>query len=388
MANGVQVRGQSIRVYFRYKGAMCWEPVKGPVTAELIAHYERLVASVNYEIGAGTFDYARHFPKSSVLEQNRFGFYLDLWLGIKRNEVAASSYRGYVSRVENHIRPKWANEPVESIDHLRLQGWVQDELMPKLHNKTIKDIVSYVGQVFRLYRTRNRAAHDPVEGIYIRQPDPDEPDPFTRDEIRAILQAPSDRQQEINLAQFMLWSGPRISEAIALAWEDVDLQRGEVTFCRARVRSQYKVTKTRRSKRRIKLLRPALEALQRQFALTGKAPELEIGVTDRDNRSVRKQRVRFVFHNEASGRAYSTSDNYRNGWWNAHLEKAKVRHRGPNQCRHTFASQMLSSGVVTVDWVADQLGHTSTQMIWRHYGKWINEDGPDMAKMVEAALGL
>ncbi|WP_420850750.1 tyrosine-type recombinase/integrase [Pseudomonas lalucatii] len=382
------MRGKSIRIYFRYNGEMCWEPVKGPATAERIAHYERLVASINYEIDTGSFDYARHFPKSAALEQNRFGFYLDLWLGIKRNEVAASSYRGYVSRVENHIRPKWANELIEDIDHLSLQAWVQDELMPKLHNKTIKDIVSYVGQVFRLYRTRNRSAHDPVEGIHIRQPDPDEPDPFTREEIRAILQTPSERQQEVNLAQFMLWSGPRISEAIALAWEDVDLKSGEVTFRRARVRSQYKVTKTRRSKRRIKLLRPALEALQRQYKLTGELPAVEIGVTDRDNRSVRKQRVRFVFHNEASGRAYSTADNYRNGWWNAHLEKAQVRHRGPNQCRHTFASQMLSSGKVTVDWVADQLGHTSTQMVWRHYGKWINEDGPDMAKLVEAALGL
>lgn len=60
----------------------------------------------------------------------------------------------------------------------------------------------------------------------------------------------------------------------------------------------------------------------------------------------------------------------------------------PNNCRHTYASQMLSTGVVPLDWIADQMGHTSTAMIWKHYGKWINEDGPDMVGLLEHALRL
>ncbi|MES6203442.1 hypothetical protein U6N28_12535, partial [Cutibacterium acnes] len=71
-----------------------------------------------------------------------------------------------------------------------------------------------------------------------------------------------------------------------------------------------------------------------------------------------------------------------------HLEEVGVRYRGPNNCRHTYASQMLSTGVVPLDWIADQMGHTSTAMIWRHYGKWINKDGPDMIGLLERALQL
>ncbi|MFT5780659.1 MAG: hypothetical protein ACI9EB_000012 [Pseudomonas sp.] len=59
-----------------------------------------------------------------------------------------------------------------------------------------------------------------------------------------------------------------------------------------------------------------------------------------------------------------------------------------NNCRHTYASQLLSSGAVPLDWIADQMGHTSTAMIWRHYGKWINQDGPDMIALLEHALKL
>lgn len=39
---------------------------------------------IKYEIEAGTFDYARHFPESKRLLESRFGYYLDLWLAIKK----------------------------------------------------------------------------------------------------------------------------------------------------------------------------------------------------------------------------------------------------------------------------------------------------------------
>ncbi len=58
-------------------------------------------------------------------------------------------------------------------------------------------------------------------------------------------------------------SGPRLSETIALAWEDVDLQLGTVTFGRSKVRGAYRVTKTRRSTRKVRLLKPERDALRK-----------------------------------------------------------------------------------------------------------------------------
>ena len=40
------------------------------------------------------------------------------------------------------------------------------------------------------------------------------------------------------------------------------------------------------------------------------------------------------------------------------------------QTRHTFASLMLSTERTPL-WVARMLGHTSTEMLYRHYGKFI-----------------
>lgn len=388
MADGVEVRGNHVRVYFRYEGQLCRETIPGNASPAHLKNAERLVGMINYEIAAGTFDYARHFPKSPRVRTNTLGHYIDLWLEIKRNQMAASGFAMYRSRTEKHIRPRWGNQQADRIDHLDVQHWVQAVLMPKLHNKTVREIVSHLRQIFRLYRTRNRFAFDPTDGITITLPDAEDPDPFTREEIAAILGQPTDRQQELHLAEFMIWTGPRVSEAIALAWEDVDLVAGTVEIRRARVAGQYKVTKTRRSTRKVKLLAPALRALRAQATFTQGLPAESIEVVDRDNRTVRVQRVRFVFHNSATGEPYRSSDVLRHGWWIGHLEKAGVRRRGPNTCRHTFASQMLSSGLAAPEWIADQMGHTSTAMVFRHYAKWISEDGPDVVGGLNRALGL
>lgn len=343
MANGVEARGNSIRVYFRYDGELCREPIPGGNTPANQEHARRLVEIIEYEIQTGTFDYARHFPNSVRLAENTFGHYLDLWLSIQRNNVAATTYRGYSSKAEVHIRPRWGHHQIDRIDHLDLQEWVQDQLATTLKNKTIREVISIVRQVFRLYRTRKKVAHDPTEGIVVRLPDPEEPDPFTRAEIKKILETPTDRTLELLMVQFMIWAGPRVSETIALAWEDVDLTSGTVKFRRSKVRGAYRVTKTRRSTRKVQLLAPAWEALKMTKALTRGGKPQDVEVVQRDNKTRRKERLHFVFLNTNTGEPHVSDFSVRDRFFKAHLNAAEVRYRGPGQCRHTYASQLLTA---------------------------------------------
>ncbi len=234
--SGVEARGNSVRIYFNYQGVRCRESLLGGNNPATVAHAKRMVEIIDYEIETGTFDYSRHFPNSPKLVENSFGHYLDLWLTIQKNIVAATTYRGYSSKAEVHVRPRWGKVQIDQIDHLDLQHWIQGTLAVRLKNKTIRDIVSNVRQVFKLYRTRRKVAHDPTEGLQVRLPDPAAPDPFTRAEIALILSTATSRTYELLMVQFMIWAGPRVSETIALAWEDVDLQAGTVTFRRSKVR--------------------------------------------------------------------------------------------------------------------------------------------------------
>ncbi|MGB4344348.1 MAG: site-specific integrase, partial [Moraxellaceae bacterium] len=111
---------------------------------------------------------------------------------------------------------------------------------------------------------------------------------------------------------------------------------------------------------------------------------VEITIRQRDNVTIKTEQVRFLLRNGASGEPRHVSSV---GRFASILKRAGVRHRGPNQCRHTFASQALSN-YVPKEWVARQLGHMTTVMIDKHYGRWIPQDSRSMAGMVSQMMGF
>lgn len=384
---GVEIRGNSIRVNFRLNGKQHREPI-GKNTPQNLAKAQHLAQIIRLEIQAGTFDYARHFPNSNNVQNNSFGHYAQLLLDIKKNQLAFSSYYGFESKMRCHIMPKWSRHQIQNINYLHIQSWIQNDLT-QLSSKTIKDTVHIISQVFNLYSTQTHQPYNPTTSIKVRLPDDEDPDPFTLAEIKAILETPTKRNQELNMMQFMLWDGPRLSEAMALCWEDVvNLEEGIIRYRRAVVRTKYKVTKTRRSTRTHRLLKPAREALQKQWPITSQLPPTTITITDRDNRTQRTQNLRLVFMNSNTGRPHYSDGAVRDRFWSNHLKNAGVRYRGPNTCRHTFISQMLSSGTVPLQWIAAHVGHTTTHMIQRIYGKWIQQDGLDVHNLLEEYFKL
>lgn len=83
-------------------------------------------------------------------------------------------------------------------------------------------------------------------------------------------------------------------------------------------------------------------------------------------------------------------DNLRHRAWYPGLDRAKLRKRTMYQTRHSFASSMLSHGEDPL-WVARMLGHTTLDMIFRHYGKFIRNrarrDGTRFLKGMAEEIG-
>ncbi|AOE81136.1 hypothetical protein A7318_21875 [Pseudomonas lurida] len=76
---------------------------------------------------------------------------------------------------------------------------------------------------------------------------------------------------------------------------------------------------------------------------------------ERNNKTVRPQKLRFVFLNTKSGLPHAKDFVVRDQFFKAHLLAAGVRYRGPGQCRHTYAGQLLTTGVASTDWIAEQM---------------------------------
>lgn len=210
-------------------------------------------------------------------------------------------------------------------------------------------------------------------------------DPFTREEIDLIGKTDVDRKADTRMIMFNCWTGLSLSELIALAVEDVDLNAGTVHVRRALAVGEFKVPKERSRVRVVELIDPALALMREILADASTSVPTDIKVIQRDNITSKQSSVRFLFRSSTSNLMWNgrtLSD-----WFTAHLDKAGIRHRGANQSRHTFASQMLSSYVPVV-WVARQLGHADTTMVRKHYGRWIPKDTKSMAGIVSKMLGF
>ena len=355
---GVRARSpKSIEIDFYYLGQRCREAIRIPPTKANLKFAKNKRATILHEIGIGTFNYATHFPDSKraatlgKVTNKTVAEALDEFLLTSRRTCETSTLRDYQSAIEYHLKPVFGACLLRKITATQIKVWIGGLT---ISSKRINNVLIPLRTVLR------DAFHDQVidrdisaliRNLSFRT---EEPQPFTPYEIKSILEHSEDQTR--NLFQFAFWTGMRTSELIALEWDDVDFQRGIVRVSRASVRKIVKVPKTQSGEREIKLLDPALAALNAQKAFTF---------------STGKR----IFHNPKTSKPWETDGQIRKTAWTPILLAAKVPYRNPYQTRHTYASMMLSAGENPM-WVAHQMGHKDWGMIRKRYGRWIPDVDP------------
>lgn len=365
MGRGQGVRAaskSSIAISFQYRGARCREKLKLPPTEANKKYAARLKATIEHEIATGTFDYAKHFPNSprarklsrtpgaaiSVAESLR------QWHDSMESELEPETWNEYGKDISKHLIPQFGEAMLSSLSRLDVKNW---STASKLSRKRLNNILIPLRSALRAAVDDETIDKNPLVDFEIRKPRSikiDQIDPFTQEEISAIVEA---CEPEFgHMVQFWVWSGPRTGEIIALDWSDVDWRRGSVRVSKAVREGRTKVTKTEAGTRDVKLLKPALEALQRQKAVTFLA-----GKT--------------IWIDPRTRERWAGDGAIRKTAWTYALKRAGVRYRYPYQLRHTFASWMLSAGENPL-WVAKQMGHKDWSMIVKTYGRWIPDIDP------------
>jgi len=397
---GVEVRGEVIRIRFYFYGAQRNETLKGTsLSKSNLKFAANKRAAILNEIDKGTFDYAAHFPNSKIARQfsdrpgkHLFSDCLDKWLAVKKSKTAPATYRSYNSKVINHVRPKWGHLYLDEIKKSDLEHWINVELWNNADscaysNKTINDIMTIVRGVMGDAFQDEVINKDPTARINNLKTVKDAPDPFTQNEIYRLVTVQTDRITELLCFELACWTGLSVSELLGVAWEDFDKERWRLKVRRANVQGSYKTPKEESRNREIDLLEPARWVLMKLMALTSMLPPVEITILQKDNKSFRSEKLRLILINTRSQKPMASDMQYRDRFFNTICKESGVRYRPPNNARHTYASQLLTKGVPK-EWLATQLGHTTTKMIEDHYGKWMSEETPNMAAMVSQMLGF
>lgn len=423
LPEGVAVRStRGVQIEFMYRGVRCYETLAGKPTVAQVKRAAAKRERVIQLIGLGQFDYVAEFPESRrAREQTRrealrampsMGQALDEWLAGYDASRAENTFKDYRNAVEHQLKcaplRQFAdpNLPASKCAPGRLQELPADALTDVAINRFRAHLLGRGLSVKRVANLmiplRGALARLVAKGVLERSPfdlvkplkkrarvcapvvqaqgaagvgesglqavaqlvrEEGEPDPMTPAETQAILdelEGPF-----LNMVTFWLWTGLRTGELIGLCWGDIDLAGGRVRVRRSVSRGVLKETKTDRA-RWVDLLEPARAALEAQFAFSGSAGQ-------------------WVFPNPHTGQRWANDSKITKRWRRA-LAAAGVRYRRPYQCRHTYASTLLSAGEPVL-YVAAQMGHKDWSMLVKVYGRWIPQVDRQLGRRVAAQHG-
>jgi len=192
---------------------------------------------------------------------------------------------------------------------------------------------------------------------------------YTADEVRKLFKN-SEAGLEKVIHMFAVLCGPRHGEINALQWPNVDFDKSRVLISRSltqlsKARGGPRLEKPKsKSSYRYVPLPPVLLSELKKWKLQCPPNEWDlVFVDDMGRPRTRKANLRLL--KQAAARA-------------------GIRALNMHNLRHTFASQLLSSGR-SIPEVSRLLGHADTAVTARVYAHWCGEDHSKSAEALEAA---
>lgn len=376
LPRGVRVRqhkvGETIQIAFTYSGMQCREVIALPPTRKNINYAANLLGEIKNNIERKTFDYASYFPKSKKLKtlgitastNKQVIDYLDDYqqASIKRG-LSPSTIEGY--RKLKLALSELHQVPVRLLTPARLKQFIQGS---KNSTKTLRNKMSYLRSALAEAVTDGIIQINPIDGVKLSNytekdnkvnlnKDHKDIKPFSPKEIQAIYA--NCEGMDLNIIKLAFNTGMRNSEWSSLKWENVDFTNQVVHVKTAIVHGIEKTTKSKSGLRTIPLNDDALNALRDQMAFTYVGGHYVF---------CKRNRAPVQLQNGELNRI--NPDSFRKHRWSKILTTAKVEYRYPYQMRHTFATIHISQGVNL--WkIANWMGHASPEMIFNHYGKYI-----------------
>ncbi|WP_286796570.1 tyrosine-type recombinase/integrase [Psychrobacter sp. UBA6291] len=363
LPQGVRLRSGRIQVYFRRDGKSYHVTLPHPITAEGIKAAAKIRRDLITKAEWGVLTEAdlasakgELVNDDSVIVGDGALFQEVAQKYLKHCEANMDSKKDYVSALNKHWMPDMALMPIHEITSDLIRDIIAD--IDFKSDKTFNNCLVPLRGVFEkaIELRLITPAENPMAMIKNKKVQSGLPDPFTRDEMNALL-----NWLDKNLTnkdhfyywyfEVAFWTGCRPSELNALRWKDIDWFNGSVIINKSRVRGVEKqVTKTHTA-REVYLNDRSKRALEALNAM--KLSDDYVMICPETNEP---------FYNEKPARMRLIEA----------MQSTRVRHRPAYNARHTYATMLLMSDVNPV-FVANQLGH-SLQMLIKRYGRWLHGD--------------
>jgi integrase len=384
---------------FRFQGIRCREYT---VLTDNVSNRKRLkkvLETIVSEIEAGTFNYQKTFgkplpestesPKRSVTTSSNAISSGQELMGERKHEMTFKEFaeqwyceteiawrRSYKITqrgvIDKYLIPKFGEKSMMEISKSDLLAFRAD--LTKLPGRGASSAMSArrVNAVMKpLRQILNEGADrygftSPFKNIKPMKIKRADVMPLNLEEVQKIFDAC--RPDFRNYFTVRFFTGLRTGEVHGLKWKHVDLNRRLIYVRESIVLGEEDELKTDGSARDVQMSQIVHDALKSQKSATQ-------GVSE------------FVFCNR-EGKPLDNK-NFINRVWAPLLRNLGLQHRKAYQMRHTAATLWLSAGEAP-EWIARQLGHSSTEMLFRVYSRYVpnltRNDGSAMDRLLTHAF--
>lgn len=288
--------------------------------------------------------------------------YLASWLNSKRHDLKPSTMAGYVGIVSRYVTPTIGQTPLvdlRPVDIISVYNKMRDR---GLTARTVRTL-----HVLLVAALKDAVAHgtlrsSPMQGVKAPRVVKRKMPVLTMDELRTLLDYARDHTDAATYVAIHLaaTSGMRRGEVCGLRWEDVSLDRAEVTVARTRVLVGSTIVdgspKTERSRRTIPI-DPSTVTVLRAWKLEQRwSPDV------------------VIVHPETLSERFDQL-----------IIGAGVPRITFHQLRHGVATYMLAAGV-PITTVSERLGHSLVSTTLDIYSHPQADDARDAADALGAAI--
>lgn len=387
----VRSRNGQLFFDFRFQGNRCREQTLLEDTPKNRSKLETFMTQIDREIKAGTFQYEKYFPDSSnlqrvsaesVVEQNvpptrtvespLFNDFSEEWY--LENEIAWKiSYQETVrGTLDKHLIPHFGEREISCItkgDILKFRSSlakVQNGKKTGLSPDRINHIMTPLRMILNDAAERFHFS-TPWGGIKSLKVPKTDVNPFTLEDVKLYLSKVRVDFRDYYIIRF--FTAMRTGEVDGLLWKYVDFERRQILIRETLVQGRVETPKTAGSIRTIQMSNQVYDALKRQGEVTG-----HLGS--------------FVFCNR-NGTMLSHNNITKRIWYPT-LKYLGLKRRRPYQTRHTMATLWLAAGE-NPEWIAKQMGHTSTEMLFTVYSRFVpnltRRDGSAFENLLASRIG-
>lgn len=368
---------------FQYQGKRCREQTKLDDTPANRKRMKIVLNKIEAEITLGSFQYWDYFPdspraqelhelkqlgKKAFIDTPLFKDFAEVWVNEMQAQWRLSHKEGVELNLRKYVYPRFGDKEVGRITKAEILAFRSDltKVTKKQSGKPLSaSRINHI--ILPLRMILNEAANrydfsSPYHGIKsLRVPKTDVL-PFAIEEVQKIINTVRSDFRNYYIVRF--FTGMRTSEIHGLQWKFIDFERRQILVRQALVRGGLTYTKNDGSFRTIDMSQMVYDALTEQHKVTKQSD--------------------FVFCTREGSPL--NSNNVCNRVWQPLLRHLGLTARRPYQTRHTAATLWLAAGEAP-EWIARQMGHTTTEMLFRVYSRYVpnltRQDGSAFERLLK-----